>query len=262
VYHYRPRCSYTRATLYLKYYQQNVLACVRSQDIPASITPVGVSTNDPTSRITAGNYDEAEPNTQPRAAAAAAVKDTKDTIAKAAPKPAAPRAATKVSKSTTAKQNEDTQDDGTEEQAGATPPRVALTKQKSAKKLAPSAAADAVNSADDSTLTTTSTPPRREAPASTVGKLKKVSSVSANGLANPKAEQVGSEEKKVSEKGPSAAQRYKEAVSAKSTTNALKRADSGLGVNAGAGAGAGGDKEDGNALQKPRRRVAKPASSN
>jgi hypothetical protein len=150
-----------------------------------------------------------------------------------------------VSKSTTAKQSEDTQDDGADEQAAATPPRVALTKQKSAKKLAPSAAADAVNSADDSTLTTTSTPPRREAPAaSAVGKLKKVSSVSANGLASPKAEQVGSEEKKVSEKGPSAAQRYKEAVSAKSATLA------------------GGDKEDGNALQKPRRRVVKPASSN
>jgi hypothetical protein len=203
---------------------------------------VGVSTNDPTSRITAGNYDEAEPNTQPRAATAA-VKDTKDTIAKAAPRPAEPRAATKVSKSTTAKQNGDTQDDGAGEQAGAATPRAALTKQKSAKKLAPSAAADAVNSADDSTLTTTSTPPRREAPvASAAGKLKKVSSV--NGLASPKAEQVGSEEKKVSEKGPSAAQRYKEAVSAKSATLA------------------GGDKEDGNALQKPRRRVVKPASSN
>jgi hypothetical protein len=219
---------------------------------------LGISTNDPTSRITAGNYDEAEPNTQPRAA----VKDTKDTITKAAPKPAEPRASTKVSKSTTAKQSEDTQDHGAEEQVAA-PQRAALTKQKSAKKLAPSAAADAINSADDSTLTTTSTPPRREAPAaSAVGKLKKVSSVSANGLASPKAEQVGSEEKKVSEKGSSAAQRYKEAVSAKSTTNALKRADSGLGVNASAGAGAGGDKEDGNALQKPRRRVAKPASSN
>jgi hypothetical protein len=202
---------------------------------------LGISTNDPTSRITAGNYDEAEPNTQPRAA----VKDTKDTITKAAPKPAEPRAATKVSKSTTAKQSEDTQDHGAEEQAAATPPRVALTKQKSARKLVPSAAADAVNSADDSTLTTTSTPPRREAPvASTVGKLKKVSSVSANGLAGAQAEQVGSEEKKVSEKGPSAAQRYKEAVSAKSATLA------------------GGDKEEGNALQKPRRRVVKPASNN
>jgi hypothetical protein len=119
-------------------------------------------------------------------------------------------------------------------------------KQKSAKKLVSSAAAaEAVNSADDSTLTTTSTPPRREAPAaSAVGKLKKVSSVSANGLASPKADQVGSEEKKVTEKGPSAAQRYKEAVSAKSATLA------------------GGDKEEGNALQKPRRRVVKPASSN
>jgi transglutaminase/protease-like cytokinesis protein 3 len=174
------------------------------------------------------------------------VKDTKDTIAKAAPKPAESRAAPKVSKSSTsaAKQSEGTQDDGADEQAAA-PQRAALTKQKSAKKLAPSAAADAVNSADDSTLTTTSTPPRREAPAaSAVGKLKKVSSVSANGLASPKAEQVGSEEKKVSEKGSSATQRYKEAVSAKSATLA------------------GGDKEDGNALQKPRRRVVKPASSN
>jgi hypothetical protein len=171
------------------------------------------------------------------------VKDSKDIIAKAASRPAEPRAATKVSKSTTAKQNEGTQDDGADG-AAATPPRAALTKQKSAKKLAPSAAADAVNSADDSTLTTTSTPPRREAPAaSSVGKLKKVSSVSANGLTGAKAEQSGSEEKKVSEKGSSAAQRYKEAVSAKSATLA------------------GGDKEDGNAL-KPRRRVVKPASSN